>query len=135
MTMTDDLKTLQGTWTVTSLTMDGERMDADAVSGAQIVVKGRAFTSLGKGGEYGGTIDLDQKKSPKRFDLLITAGHAAGTRHLGIYRLDGDTWSMCLATRGDTRPRTFSARPGTGFALETLVRGSLRLGSGQAAKP
>src|SRR5207237_8926787 len=41
---------------------------------------------------------------------------------LGIYKLDGDRWTICLATRGNVRPREFAAAPGTGFALETLER-------------
>ena len=58
----------------------------------------------------------------KTFDLIFTAGHAAGTRNVGIYRLLGDQWTLCLSTSGGKRPRTFVAKPGTGFVLESLVR-------------
>ena len=47
-------------------------------------------------------------------------------RNRGIYTLDGDTWTICLATRGDARPRSFATRPDTGYALETLERGERR---------
>ena len=78
------------------------------------------------GATYEGTVALHQTtKKLKPFDLLFTAGHAEGHRNLGIYTLDGDTWTFCLATRGDKRPEKFITRPGTGLALETLVRGTI----------
>ena len=120
--MPNDLEKLQGTWNVTSVVMDGQEMPLEA-DGSRIVVKGNRFTSLGMGATYEGTLELDQKKTPKTFDLVFTAGHAAGTRNVGIYTLDGKSWTICLATRGTRRPRSFASRAGTGVALETLVRG------------
>src|ERR1019366_6726666 len=64
------------------------------------------------------------KKSPKTVDLNFTAGPEKGYRNLGIYELAGDTWKLCLATRGPIRPKNFSTKPGDGVALETLVRAS-----------
>jgi uncharacterized protein (TIGR03067 family) len=49
---------------------------------------------------------------------------------LGIYELDGDSWTICLTTRGSERPRDFAAPPGTGIALEVLQRA----GVGETAK-
>ena len=120
--MLNDLEKLQGTWNVASVVIDGKQMPLDAADGPRVIVKGNRFTSIGMGAQYEGVLDLDHKKTPKTFDLVFTAGHATGTRNLGIYKLDSETWTICLATRG-TRPRTFAARAGTGVALETLVRG------------
>ena len=120
--MPNDLEQLQGTWNVASVVIDGKQMPLDAADGPRVVVNGSRFTSRGMGAEYEGTLEIDQKKTPKTFDLVFTAGHATGARNLGIYKLDGKTWTICLATRGK-RPRTFAARAGTGVALETLVRG------------
>ena len=120
-----DLDTLQGTWHVTSFEADGRTMPANAFDGSMIVIKGNAFTSVGMGATYEGTLQVDQTKKPKTFDLLFTVGHAAGTRNLGVYRLDGDTWTICLATRGSKRPTKFATGPGTGLALETLERGGV----------
>ena len=120
--MPNDLERLQGTWNVASVVIDGQQMPLDAANGPRVIVKGNRFTSIGMGAQYEGTLEVDQKKTPKTFDLVFTAGHATGTRNRGIYKLDGETWTICLATRGK-RPRTFVARAGTGVALETLVRG------------
>ena len=74
------------------------------------------------GATYEGTLKVDETKKPKTFDLLVTAGHAAGTRHLGIYKLDGQSWTICLAASGKRRPEKFATKAGTGLMLETLER-------------
>jgi uncharacterized protein (TIGR03067 family) len=118
--MPTDLDKLQGTWDVTSLEADGQKMPA--LPGAKIMVKGRRFTSIAMGATYEGTVEIDQRKKPKTLDLVFTAGPEKGNRNVGIYKLDAAVWTICLATRGDTRPRTFATKAGTGLALETLER-------------
>jgi uncharacterized protein (TIGR03067 family) len=129
--MPTDLDKLQGTWNVTSLETDGQKMPATAFKEARIVIEGNKFASLGMGATYEGAVQLDPASKPKAFDLLFTAGHAKGHRNLGIYKLGGDTWTICLATRGNKRPGKFATAPGTGFALETLERGSVTRKSGK----
>jgi uncharacterized protein (TIGR03067 family) len=119
---TADLDRLQGRWNVVAVEVDGRQMPIAPAGGARIVIDGKRFTSLGMGATYEGTFEVDQARKPKAFDLLVTAGHASGTRNLGIYKLDGDCWTICLATRGTRRPGTFATKPGTGFSLETLER-------------
>jgi uncharacterized protein (TIGR03067 family) len=121
--MPTDLDKLQGTWTVTSLEADGQKLPATVFNGATIVIKGAKFKSIGMGATYEGSLELDSSIKPKAFDLLFTAGHARGHRNLGIYKLNGDRWTICLATRGNERPEKFATAAGTGFTLETLERG------------
>jgi uncharacterized protein (TIGR03067 family) len=122
-TMATDLDKLQGTWTVTSLESDGKKMPAKMVNGAQIVIQGRRFTSIGMGTSYEGTVQLRKLgKDLKGLDLLFTDGPPRGKRNRGIYRLQGDTWTICLSTDGGKRPSAFTTEPGSGLALETLER-------------
>ncbi len=123
--MPTDLDKLQGTWDVSSLEADGQRMPATVFNGAKIVIKGTKFRSIGMGATYEGSVELDSSTKPKAFDLLFTAGHARGHRNVGIYKLNGDKWTICLATRGNQRPRKFATAAGTGFTLETLERGTV----------
>ena len=120
--MPGDLDKLQGCWNVTALRLDGRTMPAAGLQGAGIVIEENRFTSLGMGAAYAGTVKLNSTRKPKTLDLLFTEGHAAGTRHPGIYRLVGDRWTLCLATSGERRPPTFASTAGSGFALETLER-------------
>ena len=122
--MTTELDKLQGTWRVASLETDGSTQPSHELTDAAITVRGNQFASVGMGDAYDGTIELFPRKKPKAFDLVFTSGPAEGARNRGIYRLDDDTWTICLATRGKTRPRSFKTKPDSGLALETLVRGT-----------
>lgn len=124
--MADDLKKLQGNWHVATLELDGRDMPAEPFEGAMIVIENNNFTSLNMGGTYEGTVEFDQTTEPKSFDMLFTGGHAAGTRNLGIYKLNRERWTICVATRGDARPSRFATKPDTGVALETLERSPAR---------
>jgi uncharacterized protein (TIGR03067 family) len=125
-----DLDGLQGTWDVVALELDGQEMGA-VPPHACIQVKGSRFTTSGMGAEYTGDVTLDPTANPKTFDLLFRTGPEKGNTSLGIYELDGDSWKMCLTTRGGKRPAKFATKPGTGMALQTLTR----RGSAKAAAP
>jgi uncharacterized protein (TIGR03067 family) len=120
--MQRDLDLLEGSWTVTALEVDGQAMPAAMLADARITIKGSRFTSTGMGGAYEGTLELDTSASPPRLDMKFDAGPEKGNTNLGIYQLEGDTWKLCLATRGTVRPASFASTPGSGFAVETLVR-------------
>ncbi len=126
-----DLDKLQGTWRIATLEMDGRTASAPEFDGATIAISGKTFTSIMTGSTYEGTIRVDETKSPKTFDLLFTTGPQKGTTNPGIYKLRGDAWTMCLAMRGKTRPKTFATKPRTGLVLETLERE----GAASASKP
>ncbi len=129
-----DLDALQGTWRVTFVETDGDEMPDVAFENAVITVRGDQFSSEGMGDGYTGTIAVFSDKTPKAFDLAFTSGPPAGMVNRGIYKLDGDEWTICLATRGDARPRRFGTAPDSGHALETLVRGTAPRSSKTPAK-
>jgi uncharacterized protein (TIGR03067 family) len=133
--MQNDLEKLQGTWNVTALESNGQQMPEITFSGATIVITGNQFRSTGMGAIYEGTLALDPTQKPKAFDMLFTAGHAQGVRHPGIYKLDGDSWTLCVATQGSERPQNFSTAVDSGLALETLQRSTaVRSPRSKAAK-
>lgn len=130
--MAADLDLLQGTWTVTALEMDGQETPATMLGNARIVIKRDRFISTGMGAEYEGTLKLATSTKPRQIDMKFDAGPEKGNTNLGIYKLNGDTWKLCLATRGKVRPSKFTSTPGSGFAVETLTRGKSK--TGRAAK-
>jgi uncharacterized protein (TIGR03067 family) len=117
--MEHDLECLQGTWNVVSLEMDGQKVSG---GDARIVVRGSRFTSISMGATYEGTVTVHAASAPRGLDLRFEEGPEKGNTNFGIYELDGDTWKICLATRGSERPKEFAAPRGTGIALETLQR-------------
>lgn len=121
--MREDLNLLQGSWTVTNLEVEGQKMPEAMLSNARVVIKGTRFTSTGMGAVYKGKLELDTSTNPPQLNMKFDAGPEKGNTNLGIYKLNGDTLKICLATRGDTRPSRFASTPGSGFAFETLIRG------------
>ncbi|HLJ91984.1 MAG TPA: TIGR03067 domain-containing protein [Gemmataceae bacterium] len=117
-----ELKKLQGTWNVAALEIDGAKIVGPAFQGSKIIVQDDAFTTISMGAAYKGTLKLDQNSTPKKLDLVFTEGPEKGKTNLGIYELDGDTWKICLALAGNTRPVEFVTKVGSGFALEILQR-------------
>jgi uncharacterized protein (TIGR03067 family) len=123
--MIGDLAKLQGTWTVTSLEKNGTKVPLPDGAAPRIVIDGSHFTSSGMGEDYQGIVELHRVRNLPALDLVFTDGPEKRNRNLGIYKLTGDRWTICLATRGTVRPRTFATEPGSGIALETLQRGTV----------
>lgn len=119
--MTREIKALQGTWTIVSLEVDGQKMEGSPA--AQVVVKGDRFSTSSMGAAYEGVVEVDAAQTPKHFNLVFTGGPEKGNTNRGIYELEGDTWRICLNTAGGPRPAGFATAPGSGLALETLRRG------------
>jgi uncharacterized protein (TIGR03067 family) len=75
------------------------------------------------GAVYEGVIELDTSATPRWLDMIFDAGPEKGNTNPGIYEVNGDSWKLCIATRGNVRPSTFGSTPGSGLALELLTRG------------
>ena len=121
--MPSDIDQLQGSWNIQSLEVEGHQMGSEMLSQARLEINGSQFTTTGMGAEYSGTLKLDNSVSPARLDMKFSSGPEKGNTNLGIYEMNGDSWRLCLATRGNVRPTTFSSANGEGFALEVLTRG------------
>jgi uncharacterized protein (TIGR03067 family) len=123
--MPDDLDLLQGSWSIAALEVDGQPMPAAMLGEARIAITGSRFRSTGMGAIYEGTLELGASATPRRIDMKFDAGPEKGNTNSGIYERKGDGWRICIATRGGVRPSGFATAPGSGFALETLVRGNV----------
>jgi uncharacterized protein (TIGR03067 family) len=74
----------------------------------------------GKERDEHGTYTIDAKKSPAEIDL--TPPKEEG-KHLGIFKIDGDTLTVCLGDKGGTeRPTKFESPDGSKIMLLTLKR-------------
>jgi uncharacterized protein (TIGR03067 family) len=96
-----DLKKLQGAWTYTSPNGDEMRW----------VFEGDTLKSTVGGNDYVSKVTLDPKAQPvPTTDIKITEGpgDSVGQTALGIYNLDGDKFTLCIALPGrTTRPTEF----------------------------
>jgi uncharacterized protein (TIGR03067 family) len=119
-----DIEALEGTWKVESFMVSGEKAPADYVKKVTFVVKDGKYTVTIDGKEdETGTIKLDPDKKPKTIEFDITSGKDKGKKQPGIYTLEGDTFTFCMAFPGETeRPTKLESTKDSKTVLSVLKR-------------
>ena len=119
----EDTKKFEGDWTFTAWESAGQALPQAALDMAKWSVKGDKYTfEMGEQKEEG-TIKLDPAKKPATIDFAITSGNDKGKDQPGIYKVDGDTITICLARPGaKERPTDFKSTEDNGFILVTVKK-------------
>ena len=119
----DELKRHQGIWTATSSTFDGQRAPEAIARSIRRIVSDNHVVWERNGKRFAGTkIELDSTRNPKSIDVIPDGGQNRGERVLGIYKLEGDRLTICMARAGQQRPGEFKADKGSGWTLQTFER-------------
>jgi RNA polymerase sigma factor (sigma-70 family) len=115
-----DQEKILGTWAYVSVEANGKKVP-EAVKDARLTFAAESkFTAINRKGEkMGGTYKLDPARKPKQ----ITTTNDKGKTHLGIYKLEGDTLTICIHQEdGADRPTEFATKKGTKIVLVVLER-------------
>jgi RNA polymerase sigma factor (sigma-70 family) len=113
-----DEEKILGTWALVSFEEGGQEAPAEAIKEAKVIFAADGKMAVKQGvKEQEFTYKLDPAKKPKEF----SGTNAQGRTVLGIYKLDGDTLTVCY-DRGGGRPTEFASKGGTTVVLEVLKR-------------
>jgi uncharacterized protein (TIGR03067 family) len=116
---------LVGEWVAEQVVMGGKEVPAGAgLDGLRMTFAADGTTTVRITGQKpeAGTYTADPKKNPAEIDLLPAAGKAEPPG-LGVYKLDGDTLVLCVATgNGAERPKRVESPGGSQALLITLKR-------------
>ena len=128
----EELERHQGTWLATSSIYDGQEAPAEVVRSITRTVDEDHVVWKRDGKSFAGTrIELDPSRDPKAIDVIPDGGKDRGERVLGIYKLEGDRLTICMAAPGQPRPKAFQADKGSGCTLRTFTRQKARDDSGR----
>ncbi len=119
----DELKRHQGTWSVISSIYDGQKASEEIVRSITRIVEKDHVVWKRDGKNFAGTkIELDPAREPKTIDVIPDGGPNRDQRVLGIYKLEGDKLTICMASPDKPRPTEFKAEKGSGCTLRTFIR-------------
>jgi len=108
-----DLAALQGEWSMVSGTADGQVIPEAMRKQMKRVCKDQQVTAtMGPQLIFKAKITLDPAKDPRAIDFHMIQGPNAGKTQLGIYKLEGDTFTSCFSAPGDDRPADFVSKDG-----------------------
>jgi uncharacterized protein (TIGR03067 family) len=119
----NELKRHQGTWIATSSTFDGQKAPDEITRSIERIVSDNHVVWARQGKRFAGTtIELDPTPDPKNINVIPDGGRNRGERVLGIYKLDREHLTICMARAGQPRPTVFKAEKGSGWTLQTFER-------------
>ena len=108
---------LQGEWTMVSMETLGVKHSEDDVKKYTLTIKGDRWTvTNARTLSPGRTFKIDPSKEPKTLDLTIKLGNQEKVSQ-GIYKLDGDTLTVCRTEDNGERPKEFKTTAKSGILV------------------
>src|SRR5438552_2766968 len=108
-----DLKFMEGTWVVTLEEMGGKKITDEEKKkfNPKLVVKdGKYAVYFGDTKAASGTIKLNAGKKPREIDAVGEEGPEKGKAMPGIYKIDGEGFSVLFTQPGQERPTEFKTK-------------------------
>ena len=118
-----DEERLAGRWVMASLMINGENAPEEQVVSARLRVEGNRYTPQFEGKDISETFKIDADTKPRSIDFTYTDGPRKGETVKGIYKLEGDRYTMCRPLLAEApRPTEFSSAPESGLVVVVWAR-------------
>jgi uncharacterized protein (TIGR03067 family) len=112
-----ELDKLQGDWTMVSQEVRGKKAPEENVKQSMLTIKGEQWTRTTKGNAETVKFKIDPSKDLKTIDMTFVGPAGNESRWLGIYKLEGDTLTICRVAAPFERPKEFKTTNDAGFLL------------------
>ncbi|MGH7584186.1 MAG: TIGR03067 domain-containing protein [Gemmatimonadales bacterium] len=108
---------VEGDWTIATATLGGAALPLTAFSGPLQMTRGTYVFQNDTG-----TYLIDRQAVPSTIDVHGLRGPNAGKTIPAIFRMDGDTLTICYDLSGKAHPRAFRSDSGTLLFLVRYTR-------------
>jgi uncharacterized protein (TIGR03067 family) len=109
-----ELKALEGKWKTVAVEAMGMSFPKEVVPDFSFVVAaGGKSTGRTPQGEFSFTMIIDPGKNPRTIENRHETGPEKGKKQFGIYKLEGDKFTVCMARAGGAetdRPKDFATK-------------------------
>ena len=116
-----DSKALQGTWLPTSAELAGKPFPEQFRKSLKLTIKDDRYIVMAEQKDEG-TLKLDAGKTPKTMEIKGTEGPNKGKTIPAIYKIDGDSLTICYNLAGKDYPTEFKSKSGTKLFLVEYKR-------------
>jgi uncharacterized protein (TIGR03067 family) len=120
--MEKELKALAGQWKLVAVEENGESLPKDKLPQISFTLRADGTATVRTpDGEHESKSQLDPAKQPKTLDIVDVSGPRKGLKQYGIYKVEGDRWTVVVATKAgakaEDRPRDFNTKDMKGTLL------------------
>lgn len=119
-----ELMQLSGHYVMVSGSADGKVIPEETVKAATLEMDGNRHVARVGEDKIVGTHTLRANQQPSQIDATDTEGPHQGTTYLGIYRVEGDVFTVYFSPSGKDRPQSFASQAGPGEILHVWKKRS-----------
>ena len=111
---------IEGTWVVASAALGGKDLPLQAFQNSPLRMAGGRYAFQSDSGEYA----VIPGAVPAALEVRGRQGPNAGKTIPAIFKVQGDTLTICYDLSGTARPKDFRSEPGTQLFLARYTRTS-----------